>query len=136
MAAAKSIKEKIKLMRRSGLTKGGVYSIENLAFKILRRSGHLKLINDIIDKSYDKIMTLHKDLRGSLKVFMGSTEHDVNKSYDALHEEENYQRRIKQRHYLQKKKLIGLGGEKNTSPYVVKPSFKRSKSAPAGYGGS
>jgi len=136
MVTAKSIKEKIKLLRRSGLSKEGIYSIENLAFKLLRRSGHLKLINDIITKSYDRVMSLHKDLRGSLKVFIGSTESEANESYDALLEEEGYQRRVKQRHYLMKKKLIGLGGEKNTSPYVKKPSYKRSKSAPAGLGGS
>lgn len=136
MVGAKSIKEKIKLMRRSGLSKEGIYSPENLAFKILRRSGHLKLINDIIDKSYDRIMSLHKDLRGSIKVFMNNTEESVNEYYDSLVEEESYQRRVKQRHYLMKKRLIGLGGEKNSSPYIKKPSYKRSKSAPAGFGGS
>jgi predicted nucleotidyltransferase len=40
------IKEKIKKMRKSGLDTGGEYSVENLAFKILRNNGYLeKLIN-------------------------------------------------------------------------------------------
>lgn len=40
------IKEKIKKMRKSGLDTGGEYSVENLAFKILRNNGYLeKLVN-------------------------------------------------------------------------------------------
>ena len=35
-----------------------------------------------------------------------------------------------------KKRLIGQGGQPNTSPYVKKPSYERAKSAPAGFGGS
>ena len=136
MTAAKSIKEKIKLMRRSGLSREGIYSVENLAFKVLRRSNHLGLINDIIDQSYDRIMSLHKDLRGTIKVFMSSDTVATGERYSPLSEEESFQRRVKQRHYLQKKRLIGLGGEKNSSPYIKKPSYKRSKSAPAGFGGS
>ena len=136
MEAAKSIKEKIKLMRRSGLSREGIYSVENLTFKILRRSNHLGLINDIIDKSYDRLMSLHKDVRGTLRILLNNTEEKVEEIYNPVVEEENYQRRGKQRHYLQKKRLIGLGGEKNSPPYTKKPSYKRSKSAPAGFGGS
>lgn len=33
-----------------------------------------------------------------------------------------------------KKRLLTRGGQRNTSPYVKKPSLKRSKSAPPGYG--
>ena len=40
------VKEKIKKMRKSGLDTGGEYSVENLAFKILRNNGYLeKLVN-------------------------------------------------------------------------------------------
>lgn len=53
-----------------------------------------------------------------------------------LKEVEVYQQKVRARHNKMKKKLIGLGGAKNTSPYVNKPSMKRSKSAPAGFGGS
>ena len=35
-----------------------------------------------------------------------------------------------------KKRLIGQGGAKNTAPYVKKPSYERSKQAPAGFGGA
>jgi len=48
------IKNKIKKMRQSGLDTGGEYSVENLAFKILRNNGYLeKLIsmkNDYLTK--------------------------------------------------------------------------------------
>ncbi len=47
-----------------------------------------------------------------------------------------FQRAVRARHMGMKKRLIGLGGAKNTTPYTSKPSYKRSKSAPAGFGGS
>jgi hypothetical protein len=43
----KILKDKIKKYRQSGLEKGGEYSVENLAFKILRNSGYLKRMMDI-----------------------------------------------------------------------------------------
>jgi len=55
----KRIKEKIRRMRKSGLEKGGEYSTENLAFKVLRRSGHLEKLNDIQKIVYDKSFTLN-----------------------------------------------------------------------------
>lgn len=40
------LREKIRTMRKSGLDKGGEFSVENLAFKILRNTGYLeKLLN-------------------------------------------------------------------------------------------
>ena len=135
MAAAKNLKDRIKEMRRSGLSKEGVYAPENMAFKVLRRTGYLGLLHEIINKSYDKIMSLHKDLQGSIKVFIGNMEEE-DESYDSINEEEKYQRRLKQRHYIKKKWLLGYGKQKNVSPYIKKPSYKRSKSAPAGFGGT
>ena len=55
---AEEVKQKIMKMRRSGLEKGGVYSIENLAFKLLRRAKEIgKLMKFGVD-SYDAKMTL------------------------------------------------------------------------------
>ena len=136
MNTAKILKERIKEMRKSGLSDEGVYSPENMTFKMLRRTGHIKLIHDIINKSYDKIMSLHKDVRGSLKIMIGNFEEEINESFDPIIEEANFQRRLKQRHTLKKRFLIGYGKQKNTTPYTIKPSYKRSKSAPAGFGGS
>lgn len=50
----KSLKNKIKRFRQSGLERGGEYSYENLTFKLLRRNGYinklLTLKTDITDK--------------------------------------------------------------------------------------
>ena len=50
---------------------------------------------------------------------------------------EPFQRKMAAKHRKMKKRLIGLGGnKKKEAPYNQNPSFKRSKSAPAGFGGS
>ena len=134
--AAKNLKEKIKNMRNLGLKEDGIYSPENLTFKMLRRTGYLKLLYKLINESYDRIMSLHKDVRGSLKIMIDNLEDDVHKRFDPIVEEANFQRRLKQKHSIKKKFLIGFGGQKNVSPFSKKPSYKRSKSAPAGFGGS
>ena len=48
---------------------------------------------------------------------------------------EPFQKAVKKKHKKMKIRLIGLGGGKNT-PGTTKPSYKRSKSAPPGLGGS
>ena len=48
---------------------------------------------------------------------------------------EPFQRAVKKGHKKMKIRLIGLGGGKNT-PGTTRPSYKRSKSAPPGFGGS
>ena len=52
------LKEKIKKMRQSGLEKGGEYSIENIAFKILRRRGDLKLLYQAGRLIFDKNLSV------------------------------------------------------------------------------
>ena len=52
------LREKLKRMRRSGLDRSGIYSPENLAFKMLRRSGDIEKLFDIYTLSYDKIHSL------------------------------------------------------------------------------
>jgi hypothetical protein len=52
------IQEKLKRMRSSGLERGGELSVENLAFKALRRSPFIGQILDIKRDAYDKKMTL------------------------------------------------------------------------------
>jgi len=54
----KRIKEKIKKMRSCGLSHGGEFSVENLAFKFLRRNGYLKKLGSAYIKEYDKIYSL------------------------------------------------------------------------------
>jgi hypothetical protein len=52
------IRSKIAKMRQSGLSDEGIYSPENLAFKMLRNSGYLEKLSIIKIQSYDKMMSL------------------------------------------------------------------------------
>ena len=51
-------KEKIMNMRKSGLAKGGEFSIENLVFKELRNNGFLEKLLNTINKSIDKSLSI------------------------------------------------------------------------------
>jgi|ETNvirnome_2_130_1030620.scaffolds.fasta_scaffold02082_4 predicted nucleotidyltransferase len=52
------LKDKIKRMRRAGLARTGLFSPENLAFKMLRRSGHIQKLFDAFTSSYDAALSL------------------------------------------------------------------------------
>jgi len=54
------LKDKISKMRSCGLEEGGEFSIENMAFKVLRRNGMMERLNDIKVASYDEMMTLEQ----------------------------------------------------------------------------
>ena len=79
------IKERLRNMRSSGLEKGGEYSVENLAFKVLRRSDIIGQLNDLKSQSYDTIMTLSENISPedlnpniiSLTQYMGSNGLDL-----------------------------------------------------------
>jgi len=47
-----------------------------------------------------------------------------------------YQNAVKRRHPAMKKRLIKHGNQPTGDPFSVKPNYKRSKSAPPGFGGS
>ena len=47
-------------MRRSGLDREGIYSPENLAFKMLRNAHHLEKLSDIKITSYDRMMSIQE----------------------------------------------------------------------------
>ena len=55
---AQRIKSKIKVMRKTGLDRAGIYSPENLAFKMLRRSGDIDQLFSIYTQAYDRIHSL------------------------------------------------------------------------------
>jgi len=55
-----TLKEKIRNMRKSGLESGGAFSVENLAFKVLRRNGYLKKLNDLKIMSYDELQSIEE----------------------------------------------------------------------------
>ena len=53
-----AIMEKIKRYRKTGLETGGIYSVENLVFKVLRRNDYLKKLSELRRLSYDASMSL------------------------------------------------------------------------------
>ena len=56
------LKKKIRNMRRAGLeSERQEFSIENIAFKILRRNGTLEKLNDLKIKAYDDMMTVREE---------------------------------------------------------------------------
>ena len=60
------LREKMKKMRSDGLEAGGIYSIENLAFKLLRNSGQITKLMNLSTNSYDNSMSIGK--KGQIKV--------------------------------------------------------------------
>ena len=60
------LKDKIKRMRQSGLQDEGVFSSENLAFKMLRINGELETLSGLKISAYDKMKSLDK--KSSTKV--------------------------------------------------------------------
>ena len=62
MRNVERLKRKIKNMRRAGLeSKNKEYSVENIAFKILRRNGTLDLLEDLKNQIYDDMMTIKEE---------------------------------------------------------------------------
>jgi len=56
-------KKKLKKMRQSGLDREGEYSFENIAFKVLRRTGYLGKLFDMKNKSYNKSLTFKENFK-------------------------------------------------------------------------
>jgi hypothetical protein len=54
----RKLKDKIKRMRQSGLEKSGEYSVENLAFKVLRNTEYIKKLYDRETEEFDKNLSL------------------------------------------------------------------------------
>lgn len=52
------LKSKIARMRQSGLSDEGIYSPENLAFKMLRNSGYLEKLSSLKIEAYDRMMSI------------------------------------------------------------------------------
>jgi DNA-binding Lrp family transcriptional regulator len=55
---AEKIKLKIRKMRKTGLETIGAYSVENLAFKVLRRNDYLEKLSNAKREAYDSIHSL------------------------------------------------------------------------------
>ena len=77
------LKEKIRHMRRSGLEAGGEYSIENLAFKALRRLGYLGMLEATKRKEYETSLSLNGYLGEDIEWWKKRRKRD-RKNYKAL----------------------------------------------------
>ena len=62
----KSLKDKIKQMRSAGLEQGGEFSLENLVFKVLRRTPFMDQLDSFKAKSYDKLMSVTETLNENI----------------------------------------------------------------------
>ena len=56
---AERLKQKISKMRKRGLAREGEFSVENLAFKILRRNEYLGKLSSLRISAYDRMMSLN-----------------------------------------------------------------------------
>ena len=56
---AEKVKIKIARMRQMGLSDQGIYSPENLAFKMLRNAGYLEKLSALKIEAYDRMMSLN-----------------------------------------------------------------------------
>lgn len=53
--------DKLKNFRQSGLEKGGEFSIENIVYKVLRRTSFMDQLDNLRKKSYDTFMTINEN---------------------------------------------------------------------------
>jgi hypothetical protein len=54
------LRAKIRNMRKTGLEGAGLYSVENLAFKVLRRSEELGRLANLKARAYDELMSIEQ----------------------------------------------------------------------------
>ena len=64
-------KQKIKRMRQSGLDTGGEFSVENLAFKALRRNGYIEKLYDTAHDKKEEELTLEG--KNTKRLYQGTT---------------------------------------------------------------
>ena len=133
---SKKLIKKIKKFRQSGLEDKGEYSYENLTFKYLRNNGFIKTLYDTRNQSYDKMMSIDGDYAKKFKIFLSKDKNNDSGGFNALQEDEKFQKRVKKRHFRAKKRLLNLGNQKNMPPFTKNTHSKRSSSAPAEFGGS
>lgn len=60
LEGAEGLMERIRRYRKSGLETGGIYSVENLVFKVLRRNEYIKKLSSIKTLAYDEMMSIYE----------------------------------------------------------------------------
>lgn len=66
-AVIEKVMDKIKVMRKSGLEEAGEFSIENMAFKVLRNNGYLEKLTTVKTKTFDRELSVEEEEWSYLK---------------------------------------------------------------------
>ena len=59
LKSAEALMDRIRKYRRAGLQTGGINSVENLSFKVLRRNDYLQKLSSLKILAYDKLMSVN-----------------------------------------------------------------------------
>jgi len=121
--------DKIKKYRESGLEDRGEYSNENLVFKYLRNNENMKLLYDVRNDSYDRMMSLEGNYDRKFKIYVEKDDNIEESGFHPINELEKYQKLVRRRHKRMKMRILGKGIRKMRS-------HRRSRSAPPGFGGT
>jgi hypothetical protein len=109
LESAKYLRKKIKKFRSIGLEDVGEYSVENVAFKALRRNKYLLKLSQLNNDAYDKKMSIKE---GEVVKFPGEDPLKPRKSYDPIS-------------YLSDKELLALAGKQfPADPREAPPAIK------------
>ena len=123
------LKNKIKKMRVAGLETGGEFSIENLAFKLLRRRGELNTLYALMNQAQDAELSLDEDVEWWKK-----RRKKDNKNYRELmgygKRKGVFKKKYAFKNVGKKNKLNRMSG----APYMINPQMKLPKSGPPGVG--
>ena len=130
-----TLKDKIKKMRQSGLEKDGEYSVENMAFKILRRRGDLKLLHQAARIIFDKVLSVPRIIDEDQEWWKKRRKLD-NKNYRELIGHTG-KKSVFKRKYASKSTGYPKGINrkkisKKGTPFIKNPKLKLGISAPPG----
>ena len=117
------IKDALKKMRTAGLEKGGEFSLENLLFKVLRRTPFLDLLDSYKAKSYDAMMSVAETLNennihqqgGALLMYGRPLEDGTKRLYAML---------TKQLSHHNRNKVGGGKGKENRNIIKTSPIYR------------
>ena len=98
-------------------------------------SAKMKEFMEVIEIKWFDIDDAESKIIPKQRVFLQRLKDNENLNI-VINEDEPFQRAVEKGHTRMKLRLIGLGGNKKKEKGHKKPSFKRSKSAPPGYGGT
>ena len=121
--------DRIKKYRVSGLEDKGEYSNENLVFKYLRNNEKMKLLYDVRNDSYDRMMSLDGDYERKFKIYVEKDDNIEESGFHSLNELKKWREQVRRRHSRMKMRILGKG-IRNMSLQ------RRGRSAPPGFGGS